>query len=100
MACETYFKTNLFRPPYGRIKRSQIKLLQEKFKIVMYDVLSGDFDQKSSPEKCYQNVLNHSSDGSIIVFHDSLKAYANLKESLPRSIEALLNRGFRFEIIK
>jgi peptidoglycan/xylan/chitin deacetylase (PgdA/CDA1 family) len=100
MACETYFKTNLFRPPYGRIKRSQIKLLQEKFKIVMYDVLSGDFDQKSSPEKCYQNVLNHSSDGAIIVFHDSLKAYANLKESLPRSIEALLNRGFRFEIIK
>lgn len=100
LACEPYFKTNLFRPPYGRIKRSQIKLLQEKFKIVMYDVLSGDFDQKSSPEKCYQNVLKNSSDGAIIVFHDSLKAYANLKESLPRSIEALLNRGFRFETIK
>jgi peptidoglycan/xylan/chitin deacetylase (PgdA/CDA1 family) len=100
LACEPYFKTNLFRPPYGRIKRSQIKLLQEKFKIVMYDVLSGDFDQKSSPEKCFQNVLKHSSDGAIIVFHDSLKAYANLKESLPRSIEALLNRGFRFETIK
>jgi peptidoglycan/xylan/chitin deacetylase (PgdA/CDA1 family) len=99
LACEPYFKTNLFRPPYGRIKRSQIKMLKEKFKIVMYDVLSGDFDQKSSPEKCYQNVLKHSSDGSIIVFHDSLKAYANLKESLPRSIEALLNRGFKFEII-
>jgi hypothetical protein len=66
----------------------------------MYDVLSGDFDQKSSPDKCYQNVLNHTNDGAIIVFHDSLKAYANLKESLPRSIEALLNRGFKFEIIK
>jgi peptidoglycan/xylan/chitin deacetylase (PgdA/CDA1 family) len=99
LACETYFKTNLFRPPYGRIKRSQIKMLQEKFKIVMYDVLSGDFDQKSSPDKCYQNVLNHTNDGAIIVFHDSEKAKKNVLAVLPLLLQNLKQQGYAMESI-
>src|ERR1700761_50737 len=67
--------SNLFRPPYGRIKRSQIKLLKQAkpgLKIVMWDVLSGDYNAKLTPETCLQNVLKHTENGSVILFHDSL----------------------------
>ncbi|MDQ0969765.1 peptidoglycan/xylan/chitin deacetylase (PgdA/CDA1 family) [Flavobacterium sp. W4I14] len=78
LKCQELTQTNLFRPPYGRIKKSQISNLKSQisgFQIVMWDVLSGDFDTKLSPEKCYQNVIKHTENGSIIVFHDSLKAF-------------------------
>ena len=65
----------------------------------MYDVLSGDFDQKSSPEKCYQNVLKHSSDGAIIVFHDSAKAWDRLHIALPLVLNYFSTLGYRFEAI-
>lgn len=91
--------SNLFRPPYGRIKRSQIKLLQEAkpgLKIVMWDVLSGDFDINLSPEKCLENVLKYTEPGSIIVFHDSLKAFDRLQYVLPRAMEEWSRRGWEF----
>ena len=94
--------TNLFRPPYGRIKRSQIRLI-EKGKtgpeIIMWDVLSGDFDINLKPEACLQNVLKHTENGSIIVFHDSLKAYDRLEYVLPRAMEAWSKRGYSFDSI-
>ena len=99
MLCESHFKSQIFRPPYGRIKRSQIKSLQNRFKIIMYDVLSGDFDTKIDAEKCYQNVVQNTSDGSIIVFHDSLKAFPNLKDALPKAITTLLKQGYNFHSI-
>lgn len=106
---ETYFKdiekchqlTNalLFRPPYGRIKKSQIAYLQKKYKIIMWEVLSGDFDETISKEKCLKNVLTHTKNGSIIVFHDSIKAARNLKYALPKFLEHFSKKGFLFEII-
>ena len=57
--CQDVFESNLFRPPYGKIKRSQTKIINQQYLIVMWDVLSGDFDQKTSPEKCLQNVIKH-----------------------------------------
>lgn len=102
--CQQLTATNLFRPPYGRIKKSQVAELNAKFKIqnskldiIMWDVLSGDFDLKLSPEKCYQNVINKVRNGSIIVFHDSLKAWDRLEYALPKTIEHLLAKGYRFE---
>ncbi len=67
-------KSKLFRPPYGKISLSQSKVLKQKYKIVMWDVLSADFDLSITPEKCARNVLDNASKGSIIVMHDSVKA--------------------------
>lgn len=93
-------KTNLFRPPYGKIKRSQSKKLRLLgYKIIMWDVLSADFDQEITPEKCLENVIQNVQSGSIIVFHDSVKAFKNLEYTLPRSLEILKKRGFIFEAI-
>ena len=65
----------------------------------MWDVLSGDYDSKTSPEKCYKNVIKYTKPGSVIVFHDSAKALANLKYALPKAIEYLLEQGFEFDVI-
>jgi peptidoglycan/xylan/chitin deacetylase (PgdA/CDA1 family) len=91
----------LFRPPYGKIKKAQSKKLRQLgYKIIMWDVLSADFDQTITPEKCLENVLQNVQSGSIIVFHDSVKAFKNLEYTLPRSLEILKQRGFVFEVIQ
>lgn len=95
--CQQYIDTQLFRPPYGKIKRAQIKYLNDQYKIVMWDVLSGDFDLNINPEKCYTNVIDKVKSGSIIVFHDSLKAAENLKYTLPKVLKELTKNGFVFE---
>ena len=78
----------LFRPPYGRLTLKQSELLQKKgYKIYMWDVLSGDFSKKVSPDKCLQNVKKNVTPGSIVVFHDSLKAEKNLRYVLPKILE-------------
>jgi peptidoglycan/xylan/chitin deacetylase (PgdA/CDA1 family) len=90
---------HLFRPPYGRIKKQQIRDLQAArpdIKIIMWDVLSGDFDIDLSPEACLQNVLKHTEAGSIIVFHDSLKAYDRVKYVLPMALEVWSKAGYSF----
>ena len=90
----------LFRPPYGKITPKKIKILQEQgFKIVMWEVISGDFDVNISPENCLNNVLKNSKPGSIVVFHDSIKASANLKEVLPKVLEYFHQKGFEFKVI-
>lgn len=92
--------TNLFRPPYGRIKRSQIKLLKHAkpdLDIIMWDVLSGDFDINLQPEKCLQNVVKHTTDGSIVVFHDSIKAFGRLQYVLPKAMEYWSKEGYAFK---
>lgn len=94
--------TNLFRPPYGRIKRAQVSLLQKErpnLQFIMWDVLSGDFDVNLEPEKCLQNVLKHTVPGSIIVFHDSLKAFPRLEYVLPRAMEVWAKKGYSFEAL-
>lgn len=90
----------LFRPPYGKITPKQIKLLQQQgFKIVMWEVISGDFDTKISAKNCFDNVTKYSKPGSIVVFHDSLKASEKLKEVLPKVLEYYHQRGFEFKAI-
>ena len=87
----------LFRPPYGRMKRSQYSILNTQYSVVMWDVLSGDFDQTISQEKCLQNVLFKTREGSIVVFHDSIKAKKNLFYALPKFLEHFSKKGFVFE---
>src|ERR1035437_5256490 len=86
----------LFRPPYGKIKRAQLLILNSTFSIIMWDVLSGDFDQTISEEKCLKNVLTKTRTGSIVVFHDSLKAKKNLMFVLPKFLEYFSKTGFEF----
>ena len=94
-------QSGIFRPPYGKIKKAQSKKLRRLgYKIIMWDVLSADFDQNISPEKCLENVLLNVKSGSVIVFHDSVKAFRNLEYSLPKSLEILKNRGFKFDVIQ
>ena len=90
--------TKLFRPPYGKIKPSQTKLLlKNNYKIVMWSVLSGDFDSKITPEKCLKNVINNSKNGSILVFHDSKKAFDKLQIVLPKILEHFNKKGYTFK---
>jgi len=89
-----------FRPPYGKITNSQAKkLVQLNYKIVMWDVLSGDFDQTISAEKCYNHVIKNTKAGSTIVFHDSIKASKNLKNVLPKVLKYYAEKGYRFEAL-
>ena len=91
--------TKFFRPPYGRIRKSQIAMLQPRFSIIMWDVLSYDFDKNISPEKCFSNVMRHAKKGSIVLFHDSIKAQKNLMYALPKTLEHFSNAGFEFRAI-
>lgn len=92
--------TKLFRPPYGKISPSQSRLLRRLgYKIVMWDVISMDFDKNSTPEKCLENVMKNTASGSVIVFHDSIKAFGNLQFVLPEAIRRLKEKGFVFDKI-
>jgi peptidoglycan/xylan/chitin deacetylase (PgdA/CDA1 family) len=92
--------TNLFRPPYGKITPQLAKKLREiGYTIVMWNVLSGDFDIDLSQEKCLANVINNTEAGSIVVFHDSLKAYDKLRFVLPKVLAHFSNLGYTFERI-
>ena len=90
--------SNLFRPPYGKIKNAQAKaLLTSGYKIIMWDILSADFDTAITPEKCLENVLKNIAPGSIIVFHDSAKAFRNLEYTLPRTLQFLKDNQYQCE---
>ncbi len=97
--CEQYLQTHLFRPAYGKATPAQIELIKEKYFTILWSVLSGDFDKKITGEQCLQNVVNNTVDGSIVVFHDSIKAKERLMYALPKFIEHFLAQGFTFESI-
>ena len=97
--CDRLVASPLFRPPYGRISPRKALALRGDYDIVMWDVLSGDFDPELTGADCVRNVLENVSPGSIIVFHDSLKAEANLRYALPRVLAALARQGYRFEAL-
>ncbi len=94
--CADLVGSNLFRPPYGKIKRSQVKELKKQFRIIMWDVLSADFDPKVPIEKCVKNVVNNTEAGSIIVMHDNEKCGTKMLASLPEIITQLKAKGFTF----
>jgi len=95
----SYIKSNLFRPPYGKIKRSQLKFLRHKYNIVMWDVMSMDYNEKLSKEKCLSIVLNNTRPGSIITFHDSVKASERVLYALPKTLEYFIKRDYSFNSI-
>lgn len=93
-------KSKIFRPPYGKLKAAQSKKIRQLgYKIIMWDVLSADFDTTISKEKCLKNVLQNVQSGSIIIFHDSVNAFQNLEYTLPKTLKYLYEKGFVFEKI-
>jgi peptidoglycan/xylan/chitin deacetylase (PgdA/CDA1 family) len=99
LQCDKFVQSNLFRPPYGKIKRSQTRALKNRFDIIMWDVLSGDFDTEITAEQCLKNVVKHTTQGSIIVFHDSVKAGDKMLYALPRFLEEFSKNGYQFSAI-
>jgi peptidoglycan/xylan/chitin deacetylase (PgdA/CDA1 family) len=98
-----YINSKLFRPPYGRIKRSQLRLLhasENKMQTIMWSVLAGDWVDTLSPEKCFQQVKNTIYPGCIVVFHDSEKAYERMQYALPKILEYFSKKGFTFNKIE
>jgi len=87
----------LFRPPYGKVKKSQIRALKSYYRIIMWNVLTGDFDPDLSPETCLTKALKYTGKGSIVIFHDSLKAEKNMRYVLPRFLEHFAEKGFTFK---
>jgi len=94
-----YIDSELFRPPYGRIKRSQIKRLQSKYEIIMWDLITYDYDRKLSKESILRSVKHYSRNGSIIVFHDSIKAKDNMLAVLPMAIEYWNSQGYSYRVL-
>lgn len=97
--CDYLTQSRLFRPPYARGTRAQYSELRKKYEIVMWDVMSGDFDLKVSPQQCLNNVITHAENGSVIVFHDNIKALPRVIYALPLAIEHWLNEGYEFKIL-
>ena len=95
--------SNLFRPPHGKIKRSELKKLRTwhaaSLQIVAWTVIAYDWDHALSPDDVYQNVIKNATDGSIVTFHDSLKAYNNMISALPRVLEYYSHKGFIFKAL-
>lgn len=93
--------SDLFRPPHGHMKFPQpTRLKRKRYKIIMWDVVTRDYSKYMTPQQVLENVKKYTRNGSIIVFHDSLKAEANMKYALPKAIEWLLKQGYTFELVK
>lgn len=95
-----FIDSKLFRPPHGRIKPSQLRALKKKYKIVMWDVITHDYNKKLSPDRILQTVQKYLRSGSLVVFHDSVKAERNVLEALPRAIEFWQSKGYSWALIE
>jgi peptidoglycan/xylan/chitin deacetylase (PgdA/CDA1 family) len=91
--------SDLFRPPYGKISQRQVYHLKKDFNIVMWSLLSLDYDLHFSGEQCLEIVNNNTSPGEIVVFHDNLKAEEKVRYALPRYLEKMKGEGFRFGVL-
>jgi len=94
-----YIDSNLYRPPYGKLKPSQYKALKKEYRIIMWDVLSMDYDPTVTAEQCKDIVLKNTKEGSIVVFHDSLKSIDKLKAVLPGILRTFQERGLQMKAI-
>lgn len=94
-----FIDSGLFRPAYGLIKPSQVRYLKHHYRIVMWSVLSYDYDSSISPQRCLNNVIRHADNGSIVVFHDSVKASNNVLSVLPKVLDHFSNLGFIFKAL-
>lgn len=99
---KTYINTSLFRPPYGRVKRSQIKQLSNadnQLSVIMWSVLAGDWVADLNPQKCFEQVRDNIYPGCIVVFHDSEKANERMRYALPKVLEYFTGLGYQFKAI-
>ncbi|HRH69568.1 MAG TPA: polysaccharide deacetylase family protein [Flavobacteriales bacterium] len=99
LQCQAITKTSLFRPPYGSLTMRQLRVLRSHFTIVMWDVLSGDFDRELDAPSCLRNVIDLARPGSIVVFHDSLKAEDRLRHALPGTLAHFAQQGYDFKAL-
>lgn len=96
--CAAVCDSKLFRPPYGRMKPAQSRYLRKQgYKVIMWDVLSYDFDPKITKEQCLENVLHYTREGSLVIFHDSIKAADKMLYALPEALKHFRDKGFTFE---
>lgn len=93
-----YLKTNLFRPPHGYMSPKQYRTLKDKYKIIMWDLVTRDYNRKLNGKQVLGKVKKYVRNGSIITFHDSIKSEENLKYALPRAIEWLQEQGYEFKV--
>ena len=99
LRCQSLTGTEIFRPPYGHITPGQARALSTRFQVVMWDVLSADFDTAIDGAQCVHNVVTHVRPGSVVVFHDSVKAWPRLSEALPQVLDALATAGYRMRAL-
>ena len=92
--------SELFRPPYARVTPAQMKAVAKRYKVVMWDIVSRDYNRALSPEGCLRNVTKYLAPGSIVVFHDSEKAFKNMSYALPRTLEFIREKGLKCKIIE
>ena len=97
---DSYLKTDLFRPPHGFMRMSQYRALNERYRIIMWDLVTRDYNPKLTGEQVLGKVKRYVRNGSIITFHDSLRATHNLYYALPRAIEWLLSEGYEFKVFE
>ena len=91
--------SRLFRPPHGIMRWGQARAIKNRYNIIMYDVVSRDYNRRLSPERIFDNVRRYTRDGSIIVFHDSLKARDNMLTAMPRAVRWLQEQGYEFRTL-
>lgn len=93
-------QSNLFRPPYARVTPSQLRAVAQRYKIVMWSIISRDYNRKISGERCLQGVLPHIKAGAIILFHDSEKSFANMSYALPKTLKRINELGLKCKSIE
>ena len=93
-------RSELFRPPYARVTLSQLRAIAKRYKIVMWDIISRDYNRALPPEKCLKNGTDHIAPGSIVVFHDSEKAFKNMSYALPRTLKKVKEMGLKCKILE
>lgn len=94
-----HYQTNLFRPPYGKIRPRQILQLSPSNQIIMWSVLTYDFDTRIDGNQCLQNAIDHIYNGAIVVFHDNIKAAERVLYALPKFLDYCLKNGYKFRLI-
>lgn len=99
-ACRMMMETNLFRPPHGYMSPKQYAELKKRYKIIMWDLVTRDYNRKFNGEQILQKVKKYARNGSIITFHDSIKSEENLKYALPKAIEWLKEQGYEFKVFE
>ncbi|MFI3281318.1 MAG: polysaccharide deacetylase family protein [Rikenellaceae bacterium] len=92
--------SELFRPPYAQITPSQVRMLSQRYRLIMWNVLSRDYNRNLSPRKCFENVSKYLEPGAIIVFHDSDKAFKNMSYALPRTLAKIKELGLKCKVIE